>query len=55
VRVTIADAYLRILGEAGDVAKANPDPLPADYTAIGVDVSLTANAAQLLNSQTGNE
>ncbi|MRT29523.1 Ig-like domain-containing protein [Herbaspirillum sp. CAH-3] len=47
---TIADAYLRILGEAGDVAKANLDPLAADYTAIGVDVSLTANAAQLLNS-----
>lgn len=47
---TIADAYLRILGEAGDVANANPDPLPADYTAIGVDVSLTANAGQLLNS-----
>jgi len=46
----IADAYLRIIGEAGDVANANTDPGAADYTAIGVEISLTANAAQLLNS-----
>ena len=46
----IADAYLRIIGEAGDVANANTDPGAVDYAAIGVETSLTANAAQLLNS-----
>ncbi|MDR9839328.1 cell wall anchor protein [Herbaspirillum huttiense] len=46
----IANAYLRIIGEAGDATNANTDPGASDYTAIGVEISLTANAAQLLNS-----
>lgn len=47
---TIVDAYLRILNEAGDTTNAAPDPTAADYAAIGVEVTLPANAAQLLNS-----
>lgn len=46
----LADAYLRILGKAGDLAGARPDPLLKDYTAIGATAPRDENGKALVNS-----
>ncbi|MET2988926.1 cell wall anchor protein [Herbaspirillum seropedicae] len=46
----LADAYLRILGKAGDLAGARPDPLLKDYSAIGATAPRDENGKALVNS-----
>ncbi|WP_044528466.1 hypothetical protein [Herbaspirillum sp. B65] len=46
----IAQAYLRILGEAGDNANAAPDPSTADYVLIGAVAPSRDNVTDLINS-----